>query len=72
MGLFSDFVIWIKFKDGDEGYYVGISEDGEKIIYNRHPSNAKKYGSRMAAHSAIGYHLSDFEDIISCTEVEKL
>lgn len=72
MGLFSDYVIWIKFKDEDEGCFVGISEDGGNIIYNRHLGNAKKYGSRVAVHVAIGYHLSDFEDITNYTEVERL
>lgn len=68
MGLFSDYVIYIKFNDGDWGYFVRIS--GDNVVYNRSASNAKKYSTRVGANYDIGYYLSDFEHIISYTRVE--
>ena len=69
MGLFSDYVIYIQFDDGDWGYFVRVS--GDQIVYNRSASNAKKYSTRAGAAVDIGYYLSDFEDVISYTRIEK-
>ena len=69
MGLFSDYVIFIKFRDGDEGYFVRVEGDG--VICNPYASNAKKYRSSMSANYEIGYYLSDFDDIIRYTRVER-
>ena len=67
MGLFHNYIIFIKFKDGDEGYFVRVS--GKKIIYNSSAKNARQYYTRFKANYDIGYWLSDFEDIIRYTEV---
>lgn len=69
MGLFSDYVIYIKFKDGDEGYFVRFEKGG--ILCNPHPANAKKYSSELTAEFEIGRYFSDYDDIISYARVKK-
>ena len=52
MGLFSKYVIWIEFKDGDEGYFYKI-KDG-KIFYTYNKYEAKIYNSSFSASSGLG------------------
>ncbi|MCH5158104.1 MAG: hypothetical protein J1F33_02790 [Clostridiales bacterium] len=61
------YVIYIKFFNGKEGYYVGVDDDD--IIFSNTVSGAKKFSSRMSAGYAEGYYLSGFEDIIDYTKV---